>query len=313
MLPASTAESRCLSIRFGAADGPGLPVALPVLGGELAEDLFPEAREIGAAEGFQLFQQGHWLLGRTSVPATDCLESSVRQVYGALLRVAHGRALVRIWNYVPGINQPGVDGLERYRAFSRGRSHVFEHALGPAFGRHAPSASAVGCEGDGFVVAFAAFAGPARHVENPRQTPAYEYPLEHGPRPPTFARATLVDVGGDACAVFISGTAAIRGHGTVAPGQTQPQLECTIENLREISRSCGLGPDLGAGRGARHFKIYVRHASDLSVVQRRLEETILRPDDRIAYLRSDICRHDLNVEIEVSLPLLRLGQVSPGV
>jgi chorismate lyase / 3-hydroxybenzoate synthase len=133
--------------------------------------------------------------------------------------------------------------------------------------------------------------------------PAYSYPPEHGPRPPSFARATVVprEVAGRAD-VFISGTAAIRGHATVAPDATLPQLACTLENLREIAAACGIGPDLARGRArARHFKIYLRRAGDLVAVQPVLERELLLPTDTAIYLRSDICRRELNVEIEATL------------
>lgn len=308
MFPAPIAESQRLCIRFGADDRPGLALALPVLGGEGAEDLFPQARNAGRQGPFAVFRQNGWLLGRACLPAGDRLERSAREAYEALLGLVGGQTLVRIWNYVPQINEPGHDGLEHYRAFCRGRSLAFEQALGPGFKRHAPAGSAVGADGDELVVAFAAHSGAVRHVENPQQTPAYEYPVEHGPRPPTFARASVVTLDDETHAVFVSGTAAIRGHETVAPGDTGAQLECTIDNLRAISRACGLGADLGAGRvPARHVKVYVRHASAAAEVQARLEATLVRPEDRVCYLRSDVCRRELNVEIEVSLPQVRLG------
>jgi hypothetical protein len=131
--------------------------------------------------------------------------------------------------------------------------------------------------------------------------PAYEYPAEHGPRSPSFARASLVRrrSGTDA---FISGTSAIAGHATLAPGDTAAQLEATLENLRLISRACDLGEDLGAGTcAARHFKVYLRHAADWAAVARRLEGSLVALGDRLAYLQADICRAALNIEIEATL------------
>lgn len=308
MPPETLAAPPCLKIRFGAGDIPGLGVAVPVLDGDALEALFPLAREAGHSGDFALFRHERWLLGRASLPAGAQLEAHARRLYDGLLHLTHGHALVRVWNYVPAINEASVSGLENYRAFCRGRSLAFEGQFGTAFKRHAPAASAVGCEGDTLAVVFAAHAGPAQHVENPRQVPAYDYPSEHGPRAPVFARASVVDLGEEMSAVFISGTAAICGHVTVAPGETMAQLECTLDNLREISRSCGLGADLAAGRAAaRYFKVYLRHAADLAPVQARLEATLVRPEDCVVYLRSDICRRELNVEIEASLPLVRLG------
>lgn len=230
------------------------------------------------------------------------LAAKTEALYDQMFSASRGWSLARIWHYVPAINQPGPDGLENYRAFSQGRAQAFEAALGRDFTRHLPAASAVGTDARELTVVFAATQEPVRQVENPRQTPAYEYPPIYGPRPPSFARATIVGSAERPAAVFISGTAAVRGHASVAPSATLPQLENTLENLRAISQACGLGPDLGAGRTAsRHFKVYLRHATDLPAVAEVLEAQLWRPTDIVSYLRSDICRCELTVEIEASI------------
>ncbi len=175
------------------------------------------------------------------------LEEATRRLYSGLLDAAEGLHLYRIWNCVPSINPENAAGLENYRAFCRGRALAFEKAFGRDFARRLPASSAVGTAGGALTIVFLAGERPARHFENPAQVPAYEYPPEHGPRPPSFARATVVEAapGLDA---FISGTSAIMGHSTVAPHDTAGQLDCTLENLRLVFRACGLGP--GAGPAA---------------------------------------------------------------
>jgi enamine deaminase RidA (YjgF/YER057c/UK114 family) len=150
-------------------------------------------------------------------------------------------------------------------------------------------------------VAFAACPGLPRHVENPLQVAAYDYPGAYGPRAPSFARATVV-AGPASATVFISGTAAIRGHATIAPESTRLQLECTLENLHGIAAACGLGSAMGAGPGAtRHFKVYVRHAAEQPMVAAILQERLLLDTDHVSYLQADICRSSLLVEIEATL------------
>jgi hypothetical protein len=217
------------------------------------------------------------------------------------LGAAAGHHLYRIWNLVPDINGVGGTGLENYRAFCRGRAEAFEAALGGGYGRRLPAASALGTTDPRLLVAFLAGTVPGRHVENPAQVPAYEYPAEHGPKPPSFARATVVDRG-DRRDVFVSGTSAITGHATVAPSDTRGQLDCTLENLRLISGACGLGERLGAGAcESRHFKVYLRHPAELAAVRPALEAALLQPGDHVSYLGADICRSALNVEIEVAV------------
>jgi len=305
MTAGPTLDLADLRVCLGRSDRPGLAVACPVLEGDAIESLFPEVapRRLTGRGTFELFAAGDWLVGRAAVPVAAGLEEATRRLYRELLQVVGAHALVRVWNYVPAINATSAAGPENYHAFCRGRSLAFEEHFGASFPVHAPAASAVGAGGASLAVVFAAHAGAPSHVENPRQVPAYDYPPEHGPRAPTFARASVVNLAGGARAAFISGTSAIRGHASVAPGATLPQLECTLENLREIGAACGLGRDLAAGRAAaRHFKVYLRHAADLHAVRARLESTVLRPGDRIVTLRSDICRRELNVEIEVTLP-----------
>ncbi|MEY2881135.1 MAG: hypothetical protein RLZZ15_3515 [Verrucomicrobiota bacterium] len=287
--------------RFGfaslAGDFSGLP---PVLGGAGADAMFPPATARGAVGAVRVYRAGGWLLGVGTRLVADDLEAVARALYDDLLRAARGHALARIWNYVPAINAPGRDGLENYRAFCRGRAHAFEAEFGADYRRQASAASAVGGEGAMLTVGFAATAASVRHLENPLQIPAYHYPPDYGPRAPTFARATVVDAA--PTAVFVSGTAAIRGHRTIAPDDTAAQLDYTLENLRAIARACGLGPDLAGAPGSRrHFTAYLRHAADLGVVRARLDAALFRPADTITYLRSDICRRELNIEIEATL------------
>jgi hypothetical protein len=164
-----------------------------------------------------------------------------------------------------------------------------------------PAASGVGTTDGCLSLVFVAGMASPRHIENPEQVPAYRYPPEHGSRPPSFSRATVVPLP-DRALAFISGTAAIKGHHSVAPGDLAAQLECTLDNLRLISLAAGFDENLGADRKLRrHFKVYVRHAADLKAVQARLESTLLKPADHVIYLQADICRAELLVEVEVTL------------
>src|SRR4051812_16306051 len=142
------------------------------------------------------------------------LESAAREVYGRVFAATRTLKLYRIWNYVPQINRVD-DGLENYRRFFRGRSHAFEEHFGHGFQYQLPAASAVGALNGPLAVAFLAGQANPRHFENPRQVPAFEYPPAYGPRPPSFSRATLIRTAAEQ-ELFVSGTAAIRGHATVS-------------------------------------------------------------------------------------------------
>lgn len=288
-----------------AVSGSGLPV--PVLGGADRETLFGGARAVGHAAGFALFEHGDWLVGVRLAEACVDLGAQTEAIYRDLFSVVRvgGRRLARIWNYLPAINEDAAEGLENYRVFCRGRAAAFEaeHDGVP------PAASAVGGVPGRLAVMFAAPLAEPRIVENPEQTPAYEYPPEHGPRSPSFSRAAQVVANGRRW-TFVSGTAAIKGHATIAPGDLAGQIDCTLDNLRIISAECGLGEALGLadgrGRGRdsvveRHFKVYLRDAAELDAVRAALEARLLKPTDRVCWLHSDICRAALKLEIEATL------------
>ena len=282
-------------------------VGLPVLAGEEAETLFRTGRPLGESGAFAIQEAGRWRVGRAMVPVEAGVDEATRRLYAMLFAAAEGLNLCRIWHFVPHINEPGLGGLENYRAFCHGRSLAFEESYGAGFKRRLPSASAVGTEDNQLTIVFAACSAEPKHFENPRQVPAYDYPKKHGPRSPSFSRATIVP-DGDKADVFISGTAAIAGHETVSPGDTAAQLVQTVRNLQAISRTCGLGEELGATLGGeRHFKVYVRNKGDLAVVKAALDSSFFSTTDRVSYLRSDICRAELNLEIEATVLGVRLG------
>ena len=300
-MPPAVAGYPPLKISLGSNSINAFEAGVPVLAGPTEEAFFGPAQPAGRAGVLELFRQDDWLLGGATLPLTDGLEAATRRLYTDLLQATHGLHLARIWNYVPGINEAGPGGLENYRLFSRARSLAFEERYGPGFKQLLPSASAVGAKAPAVTIAFAACARAPRHVENPLQVSAYDYPVEYGPRAPSFARATVVP-GATGRTVFISGTAAIRGYATVAPHRLLPQLECTLENLRQLSRACGLGADLDrGGRSTRHFKVYLRHAADQAAVAEILERELVTKDDDVSYLHADICREALVVEIEATL------------
>ncbi len=303
-MPTPPIMAATFPVRFsnGAANGsdsPALCVALPVLAGPVDEALFPAgptSRPLGA---FTLRQSDQWLLGCAAQSiGRDGIESVTRALYDDLLRAVRGQHLCRIWNYVPHINAHPA-GEENYRAFCRARSLAFESEYRLSRFARMCAASAVGTPDDRLSIFFAASSAEPRHYENPAQVPAYRYPAEHGPRSPSFARATGT---ADGRMVFISGTSSIKGHSSVAPGETAAQVACTLDNLALISAVAGLGTDLGAAAGwNRHFKVYLRHAADFPAVSARLNAAFFRPGDEVIWLQADICRPELNVEIEATL------------
>lgn len=299
--PMSNATAARPTLRIELGRDAAFQSGVPVLGGPGTENLFASARPAGRLGDLALFATEDLRLGAATVSLVDGLEAAAHRIYDQVFEAAGNLHLVRIWNYVPAINEPGNGGMENYQLFCRGRSLAFEEHFGKGFNTILPSASAVGRSPDALTVVFAAGETQPRHVENPLQMAAYDYPPEYGPRSPSFARATIVPAA-DSATAFVSGTSAIRGHETVAPHDIRAQLECTLENMREISIACGLGPEMDReGNSGRYFKVYLRNASDLQWVSSTLGHKLLKPADRIVYLHAGICRAPLLVEIEATL------------
>lgn len=279
---------------------PSSHLAIPVLGGTGGETLFAGMTPEGRTGSFDLYSSGDWLVGRCILPRSSAIDAQVEAIYAELLALTNARGLhpARIWNYVPEINAESAEGLEMYRAFCRGRSLAFERAGWKA---PLPAASAVGGAPGLLAVVFASTgARPVPH-ENPEQVPAFEYPTAYGPRPPSFSRAMQV-AANNRLWTFVSGTAAIKGHASQSVGDFAGQLDCTLDNLGLISRTCQLGNRLAADTAIeRHFKVYLRHAADMEFARTRMEREWLRPTDHVCWLHTDICRAELLVEIEATV------------
>jgi len=244
------------------------------------------------------------------------LESQTEHLYLEIFRLLERRgytALCRIWNYVPAINQDDRGGNERYKVFCSGRSKAFRRHFAEADPEF-PAATGIGSlGGDVGVVFLAKKADGVIHLENPAQTPAYFYPERYGRRSPSFARATYArNQVGDGYHLFVSGTASVVGYESVHQGDIARQVETSIENLNKVVSATNLNAYGIRGKHAAYdlssVKVYIRHAQDFHVV-REICERHFASHAGIAYLHADICRSDLDVEIEG----VAYGQAAPDV
>lgn len=247
---------------------------------------------------------GHWLFGRVAVDAADVgLAERVRKAYAALLSGLQALGYAhpfRIWNYLPDINRNDAAGLERYRAFCKGRAQAFFEDA--AFTHQLlPAGTCVGSHGGSVeIIALAAKHDSIVNIENPRQVPAYRYPPTYGPKPPSFARATYLRSESTSGHLFVSGTASVIGHASHHSGDVLAQCRATVENLRFLFGSENLARfDYGgslAPRDLDFLKIYVRHKEHLPSVANFCHEHFATPQQIV--LLADICRAELLVEIE---------------
>jgi chorismate lyase / 3-hydroxybenzoate synthase len=272
-------------------------VKMPVFGEEAWCEVWisPHTAVVSRDSGIRFTCDGSLLFGSLILGDTSSehLESKTFAAYLAIFDMLDREGypeMLRVWNYFPHINNMGRE-IERYREFNVGRYEAF-CSKGRTIGEGiVPASCALGTQQGSLVVCFLAGKTPGVYIENPRQTNAYRYPRDFGPRSPTFSRGMLV---GDA--LLISGTASIVGSETVHPGDVLRQLDETLENLRVVvdqARTHGFAAQDPRGLC---LNAYLRCARDYPVVRDRLDAKF--GGAHIVYLQADVCRADLLVEIE---------------
>ena len=234
-----------------------------------------------------------------SVPERDGdVEGAACQAYQRLItcvRPSGHPYLLRIWNYFSAINDGDGDG-ERYRRFCVGRAQ----GVDGRFNDPPPAATAIGgseATGQLQVIALCARA-PAIALENPRQTPAWQYPREFGPVSPGFSRGALLDADSTTPRLLASGTASIIGHVSRHVGDVAGQLVESLANLNALLAE-------GSARAGRTFsfagcealRVYLRDPADLARAQSAIAASGL-PTGRVLYVQGDVCRRELAVELE---------------
>lgn len=243
---------------------------------------------------------GNVLFGSMQLEQSEgvTLEALSRQIYlelFAFLRRVDCPHLLRVWNYLPRINE-SEQGLERYRCFNVGRHDAYVQSGRDISEENMPAASVLGCGPGPMVVYFLASKNPGKPVDNPRQLIAYRYPERYGPRSPLFVRAMLAVFGRERC-LIVSGTASIVGHETLHKGDAGRQALETVRNIRTLMQQAYPSGADGMSGGRMQLKVYVRNAQDLERVRACVEHAF-GPGQQTVYLLSDICRTDLLVEME---------------
>jgi chorismate lyase/3-hydroxybenzoate synthase len=219
------------------------------------------------------------------------------------LRDKPARHPVRFWNYIPGIHRPAGEGLDRYMVFNAGRFKACSDWFGgpESFDRLLATASGVGHAGQDLVIHALASAVPGIAVENPRQVPPYKYSRRFGPRPPCFARATVLAPRGGRRRILIGGTASIVGEESVHIGNLVAQTRETLVNLDALIRHsadvarCAQPAD--ALRAFTDLRVYHTRAADREALERLITPAV-GDVCSVECIPADLCRAELMVEIE---------------
>lgn len=257
------------------------------------------------------YENAEFLVGNLSIPLLPdaCLQDLSQEYYEQVIdftRRKNKQCLIRMWNYFPDINRSeqmtskGCSDtlLERYQQFCVGRHYAFES--GPEY----PAASAVGSHSSTLVIIFIAVEKGGIFLENPVQTSAYQYPKQYSPQSPSFSRASIYQ-NPLFNQLWISGTASIIGHESRFPNDIIAQTKQTIENLKILIDHANAQPEIETLFALNErqmpslaIKVYLRNADDFQKIAPVIQE-LLPNTQNICYLQGDICRQELDIEIEL--------------
>lgn len=220
--------------------------------------------------------------------------------------------VVRTWLYQGGITNMEGD-IERYRELNRARTDFFAnipfHARRLARSQDGraiyPASTGIGTLEHGLITTCLALQTDRDDVqlmplENPLQTPSFDYPQHYSPKTPKFARAMAVRIG-DHVTTWISGTASIVNSETVHKGDAAMQTEQTLTNIERLIDADNFTRLGWPGTGATlddlaKVRVYVKHHEDYEKCKAVCERRLGRIP--AIYAQADVCRPDLLVEIE---------------
>lgn len=241
---------------------------------------------------------------------SDAFERRTVEAYRLIADVLRGQTAshpVRFWNQIPGIHDSLSSGVDRYMAFNSARFAAFSEwfGAGTALDRAVATATGVGHDGRDVVIDVLAAQSPGRPVQNPRQRPPMRYSRRYGPSPPCFARGTITNGHWSQPRLLIGGTASVRDEESVHAEDLTAQTAETFSNLESLIRvsSAPSGRTDSCREDPRTFaaiesaRVYYARADQAALV-RGLIERYLPHLPGVEYVRADLCRAELLIEIE---------------
>ncbi len=218
-------------------------------------------------------------------------------------------SIVRQWNYIEQILAI-KNGRQHYQEFNDSRS-LFYHQT--TFENGYPAATGVGASCAGVVVDLDAL-HPLRHdvrivsLNNSLQVPAHAYSpsvlLGEDDRKtgqkftPKFERGKAILYGNKGF-IYISGTAAIRGEKSLNDASVEEQTRMTLENIQYLISNENLAKEgINDVESVRlcSLRIYLKENHYYDQAKKIVEE--IYHGLPAVYLKGDVCRDELLVEIE---------------
>ncbi len=282
---------------------PSISIPAPQLNTENLVEIWTSSTPVTMDEqdgiAYAANEQALFGLSRLEETQDQLLDTLTYNSYRNILRFVKEKGysnLLRVWNYLSDINDE-QDDLERYRRFCVGRFNAF-HEFDTGFEQALPAATATGLHNPGLFIYFLAARGTSQSIENPRQLNPYHYPPQHSPRSPSFSRAMVKDWGTHR-QLFISGTGSIVEHQSLHDGDVVAQLTEVLRNIDALLQHAASvsGTDFRDKCTTSTFKVYLRHAADLPLIQEQLAHA-LGEGTSVLLLNADLCRKELLMEIE---------------
>lgn len=245
------------------------------------------------------------------MPDAERAFSTLKQLYAHLdFRLED---IVRQWNYIGNIYQRSKEQQQYYQLFNEVRKWYYT-GLGVETGY--PAATGIGMSQPGVAIETHAIKPGVEvscdAISNPLQCEAFYYgqevlvgqtgEIQKSKSAPLFERARLVH-DNNRSILFVSGTAAIIGQQTVAPGNAAEQTRISIKNIERLASPENLlnrVPKLTCiPNKFAYVRVYVKQAEHIALVgsicQNYFQET------PITIVQADVCRENLLVEIEAEM------------
>ena len=218
--------------------------------------------------------------------------------------------VVRTWFYLGGITRKD-EGMQRYKEFNRARSDYYQGVSFTGTGtpelnsKAYPASTGIGMRGNGLTASCMAVVTRKSKLvllplENPSQTPAFDYDERYSPKSPRFSRAMAMLLGRDVT-TWVSGTASITNSESRHRGDIEAQTRQTIENIRMLISRENFSAHGLKGAGAllgdlAKVRVYIKRPADFPKCKAVCEE--LLGGTPAIYALGDVCRPELLVEIE---------------
>lgn len=234
------------------------------------------------------------------------------QVFSKLEDIFHVEELpvssiIRQWNYIEQIIKTN-DGHQNYQDFNDSRSLFYNKTT---WDNGYPAATGVGTYCAGILIDLEALHpansdGEIIPLNNSLQVPAHAYSPcvlvgdENTGRKttPKFERAKLI-LSGQRGLIYISGTAAIRGEMSLKDVGVEEQTRITLENVEHLISKNTLtdaGIEGVADVELCSLRIYLKEEHFYEKSKKIIDKEYARVPS--VYLKSDLCRDELLVEIE---------------